>query len=300
MKKSILLILIIITMIFSGGKKVLADETCDVINYTNKCTYKYFDTKIDSFKLYYSEENQKTWIVKRFVAANGNETNYFYYNINGLEDKVFYVNGIYQSQNENCKKNANSYMNGYNFNKIKLTELKNGCPTKIYVRTWGEYDVVSTDYDYRTEYSTTYYNDPEIKDSKKNLTEYGLEAFFVYELTEDENAGLGEEDDDEEYIEPGCQDLIDKELRGYINEGMTYVRIGIPILLIGLIIFDFVTAIFGGQDDKAVKKAKDKAIKRIIIAVVIFFIPTLINFVFDLVNDVWGKNYEICGLEETE
>ena len=43
-----------------------------------------------------------------------------------------------------------------------------------------------------------------------------------------------------------------------------------------------------------------KITTRIIIAIVIFFVPTLINFVFDIINDVWSKNFEICGLETEE
>ena len=78
---------------------------------------------------------------------------------------------------------------------------------------------------------------------------------------------------------------------------MGIIRIAVPIMLIALITYDLATAVFVGSDDK-VRKARDKAIKRIIIAIAIFFVPTFINLVFDLVNDVWGTNYEICGINE--
>ena len=90
--------------------------------------------------------------------------------------------------------------------------------------------------------------------------------------------------------------IINDTLRGYINEVMTIIRIGVPILLIGLLIYDFATAVFAGADDK-INKVKSKAIKRVIISIVIFFVPTLINFVFDLVNEVWKMN--VCVVDES-
>jgi len=78
---------------------------------------------------------------------------------------------------------------------------------------------------------------------------------------------------------------------------MAIIRIAIPIILIGLVTYDFATAVFAGADDK-VKKAKDKAIKRVIIAILIFFVPTFVNVIFNIANDVWEDvNYEICGME---
>ena len=95
----------------------------------------------------------------------------------------------------------------------------------------------------------------------------------------------------------GCE-LIPSKIREYINTAMTYIRIAVPILLVGLIIFDFVSALFAASEDK-MKKAQGKILKRIIIAVVIFFVPTLINLLFNIVNDVWSNaNYEICGLDK--
>lgn len=93
-----------------------------------------------------------------------------------------------------------------------------------------------------------------------------------------------------------CDDLITDEIREVINDVMNIIRIAIPIILIGLIIYDFAQAVFAA-DDKGVDKAKKRAIKRIIIAVVIFFVPTLVNFLLNIVNEVWGKNFSICNLE---
>ena len=95
----------------------------------------------------------------------------------------------------------------------------------------------------------------------------------------------------------GCEGLINGKLREYLNVAMSIPRIGVPILLIGLLIYDFATAMFASSDDK-MTKAKSKAIKRIVISVVIFFVPTFMNLIFDLVNDVWQKNFEICEVDK--
>ena len=51
------------------------------------------------------------------------------------------------------------------------------------------------------------------------------------------------------------------------------------------------------NEDK-MKKAQSKAIKRVIIAIIIFFVPTLINLILNIANDVWSNaNFETCGLK---
>lgn len=93
-----------------------------------------------------------------------------------------------------------------------------------------------------------------------------------------------------------CDTLFGSELLAYIDEIMAIIRIAIPIMLIGLIVYDLLTGVFANSDDQT-KKAKDRTIKRIIIAVVIFFVPTLINLTFSIVNDIWGEKFEICGMK---
>lgn len=99
--------------------------------------------------------------------------------------------------------------------------------------------------------------------------------------------------------EVSCE-IFDDNLREIINGVMDIIRIAIPLLLILLIGVDFGKAIFA-SDDKAISKAKKNAITRIIIAIVIYFVPTLINLVFNIANDVWADaHYEICVLGEND
>lgn len=74
-------------------------------------------------------------------------------------------------------------------------------------------------------------------------------------------------------------------------------KIGIPILLIGLGIMDFVKAVFAGKEDE-MKKAQAKFIKRVIIGVCIYLIPTLISYILKIYNHVWDKNIntDFCGI----
>lgn len=70
---------------------------------------------------------------------------------------------------------------------------------------------------------------------------------------------------------------------------MKYVAI---ILLLVLTIMDFVTAV-SASDSDAIKKASSKAIKRFVICVVIFVLPTLIEFVLQFLND---SALDVCGI----
>ena len=119
---------------------------------------------------------------------------------------------------------------------------------------------------------------------------------ITFELYDDSNGNLGEK------LDPidKCSDLIDPNsgLGKIIKIIFKVIGIAVPILLIGLVTFDLATAVFAG-DEKAVNSAKSNAIKRVIIAVVIFFVPTLMNFVFSLINEVWDRNFSTC-IEELE
>ena len=59
-----------------------------------------------------------------------------------------------------------------------------------------------------------------------------------------------------------------------------YVRIIVPIILIVMIIVDLTTGMIGSTDEKAKKEASSKAGKRLIYAIIVFLIPTVINIIF--------------------
>jgi len=93
-----------------------------------------------------------------------------------------------------------------------------------------------------------------------------------------------------------CEDLIGPELKEIIKEILNIVRVIVPVLLIILGMADFGKAVFAGNAD-AMKKAQMTFVKRLIIAVIIFFVPTIVNIILDAANNVWGWMLnDDCGL----
>lgn len=91
-----------------------------------------------------------------------------------------------------------------------------------------------------------------------------------------------------------CNQLLGEDVINFINEIMKWIRIFVPILLIGLGILDFTKATFSKTEDD-MKKAREKFIKRIIAAVLVFLVPIFVNLLLELANSVWGWiNPETC------
>ena len=88
----------------------------------------------------------------------------------------------------------------------------------------------------------------------------------------------------------------DSECRGFdfviriIKNGLFPVlQIGIPIILVVLGTLDLGKAVIS-SDDKAVKEAQGKLIKRCIYAILVFFIVTIVSLLFTMVSDIVGDS----------
>ena len=77
-----------------------------------------------------------------------------------------------------------------------------------------------------------------------------------------------------------CGGILGAEVTQDIKEILKWFRIAVPILVIVFSSLDFAKAVLIG-DDKALSKATSNLIKRLIIAVAFFFIPTLLNYLLD-------------------
>ena len=66
-------------------------------------------------------------------------------------------------------------------------------------------------------------------------------------------------------------------------------KIIIPLLIVGLSVFDFIKAV-AGKDAKDLKKAGTRLFKRLALAVIFFFLPLLLNFFLELM----GANASVC------
>lgn len=93
-----------------------------------------------------------------------------------------------------------------------------------------------------------------------------------------------------------CSDLLGEDIAGYFKIIWNFIKIGIPIILVALGVIDFTQAIFSGKED-GMKKVQEKFIKRIIIAIIIFLIPTILGLLLKIANSVWGNiGEDICGI----
>ena len=72
---------------------------------------------------------------------------------------------------------------------------------------------------------------------------------------------------------------------------MTIVKILIPVVLIVLISIDLFKA-FLNADDKAITSAKETGIRRIIAAIIIFFVPTIVSVILTNISGYNKENYE--------
>ncbi len=81
-----------------------------------------------------------------------------------------------------------------------------------------------------------------------------------------------------------------------VNEVLQYPRYIVPALLILLGSLDFFKAVLGGKEDN-MKKAQATFIKRLIIGVIIFLIPAIVNGLMWLTDIAWeGLGYTTCGM----
>lgn len=91
--------------------------------------------------------------------------------------------------------------------------------------------------------------------------------------------------------EYNCEKLIDDELNEYIQLAFLLIRAITPILLIVFGMLDF-TKVIGQNDYDALQKATRTFVKRLIICVIIFLVPTLVNFLMNIT----GISDGTCGL----
>lgn len=75
-----------------------------------------------------------------------------------------------------------------------------------------------------------------------------------------------------------------KSLMGIIVEIFDLIKISVPIILLAMTTLDFSKVVFSDSKD-GMEKAKKNFAKRALIAVIIFFIPVLLEIILDYVNN---------------
>ncbi len=89
-------------------------------------------------------------------------------------------------------------------------------------------------------------------------------------------------------VDDGCHGFL-FVVRIIRNGLFPVLQIGIPIILIVLGTLDLGKAVIS-SDDKAVKEAQGKLIKRCIYAILVFFIVTIVSLLFTMVSDIVGDS----------
>ena len=81
-----------------------------------------------------------------------------------------------------------------------------------------------------------------------------------------------------------CSDEF-KAILGIIKFVLNVICIAIPIILIVLIVLDLAKIVTAGNanDDKVKKEVTSKVVTRIIFAVLIFLVPTIVKLIFGLI-----------------
>lgn len=85
----------------------------------------------------------------------------------------------------------------------------------------------------------------------------------------------------------GCDDIFGTEEGSFgwlLNTILSYIRIIGPILVVILSSIDFIKAVVG-FDEKAMKEAQNKLIIRLVCAVALFLVPTLVQLLLSFINE---------------
>lgn len=87
-------------------------------------------------------------------------------------------------------------------------------------------------------------------------------------------------------------DKLTKRIQDIIN----IIKIAVPILLIVFGMIDFGKGIFS-MDENEMKKSQSKFMKRVIVAVAFFMIPTFIGVILNIASKIWDIDPSLCGIK---
>lgn len=243
--------------------------------------------------------NKKIWKMDSLTEEKKSNMLFCKYGNDGYHDIEFYIDentgNVYSTligvNGDSCKKYYIKFTK-YTFKQYFNQHIKDGgCPTYIY-RTGGETTYGGTvDANGCSSSATFYYYISEEKAGSN------AEAYILIE------SNIPEEEKPKIEIN-SCSDLFGPDLVEEINKVMDIIRIVVPILLIIFGIVDFFKATFDNNEDE-MKKDRERFIKRIIAAIIVFLVPIFVNLVLTLGNTVWSNiNADTCinetGVSEEE
>ena len=83
---------------------------------------------------------------------------------------------------------------------------------------------------------------------------------------------------------------ISERLAAWLIRTISWIRYIAPVIIIILTILDFIKAIAADNEDE-IKKVSGKFIKRLIVALILFLLPLLIEFLLGIFNQ---DTYQYC------
>lgn len=119
-------------------------------------------------------------------------------------------------------------------------------------------------------------------DAPKKTANVDVKRFFIHA-----DVNTNDDPDNPTITIYNCEDLFGEETIKEIKKIMGIIKIVVPILLIIFGITDFFRATFSDNEDN-MKKDRDRFIKRIIAAIIVFLVPTFVSLVLNLANSVWS------------
>lgn len=93
---------------------------------------------------------------------------------------------------------------------------------------------------------------------------------------------------------------------GFIGNIITIIKIAVPIILIVMGSIDLTKAVMASKDDE-IKKAQTTLFKRAIVGVIIFFIPSIVTLLMNMLNQdsetpcmscITSPGQEMCQIED--
>lgn len=88
-----------------------------------------------------------------------------------------------------------------------------------------------------------------------------------------------------------CDNIFSGQFGKILDQILNIIKFLVPVLIIGLAVVDFIKAM-ASQNQDELKKAGNKFIKRLIIGMVIFLLPTVIEFLLRIA----GIEFGVCAL----
>ena len=87
-----------------------------------------------------------------------------------------------------------------------------------------------------------------------------------------------------------CRDYI--KIVGIVKGAIKLICYAIPIIIIILTVIDVAkVATAGNVDDKLKKETSQKAVTRLIYAVVVFLVPTIVSLIFTMLKSTGGDTF---------